>query len=94
MWHSLNESGEVGIYDMKFGDTIIRNLTEADLVEAHGAPHKRDKEHGPQGEDSPKRRKKSNDEESNENVASKGMSKNMKNSFDKGRGKIRKKAKL
>ena len=94
LWHSLNESGEVGIYDMKFGDTIIRNLTEADLVEAHGAPHKRDKEHGEQDEKDPKRRKRSNDEEANENVASKGMSKNMKNSFDKGRGKIRKKAKL
>ena len=33
LWHSLNENGEIGVYDMKFGNTIIRNLTEADLVE-------------------------------------------------------------
>ena len=33
LWHSLNESGEIGVYDMKFGNTIIRNLTETDLVE-------------------------------------------------------------
>ena len=31
LWHSLNESGETGVYDIKFGDTIIRNLTEADI---------------------------------------------------------------
>ena len=61
LWHSLNESGEVGIYDMKFGDTIIRNLTESDLEEADGSTHKRDKEHGEQDEKDPKRRKKSID---------------------------------
>ena len=33
LWHSLNESGEIGVYDMKFGDTIIRNLTESDIEE-------------------------------------------------------------
>jgi len=46
LWHSLNESGEIGVYDMKFGDTVIRNLTEADieatLEEGHGHPPKRD----------------------------------------------------
>ena len=31
LWHSLNENGEIGVYDMKFGDTIIRNLTESDI---------------------------------------------------------------
>ena len=40
LWHSLNESGEIGVYDMKFGDTVIRNLTEADVEstveEGHG----------------------------------------------------------
>ena len=31
LWHSLNENGVIGVYDMKFGDTVIRNLTEADV---------------------------------------------------------------
>ena len=31
LWHSLNENAEIGVYDMKFGDTIIRNLTESDI---------------------------------------------------------------
>ena len=39
LWHSLNESGEIGVYDMKFGDTIIRNLltedVEPEIVEGH-----------------------------------------------------------
>lgn len=46
LWHSLNESGEIGAYDMKFGDTIIRNLLsediEATVQEGHGHPPKRD----------------------------------------------------
>ena len=33
LWHSLNESGEIGVYDMKFGDTVVRNLSEADIEE-------------------------------------------------------------
>jgi len=56
LWHSLNESGQIGVYDMQFGDVIIRNLTEADVSEAHGGPHKRDDEHGAQDEDDPKRK--------------------------------------
>jgi hypothetical protein len=40
LWHSLNESGETGVYDMKFGDTIIRNLTEADIEPATVNEHK------------------------------------------------------
>ena len=49
LWHSLNESGEIGVYDMKFGDTVIRNLTETDVeevvVKEHShMPQKRDGE--------------------------------------------------
>jgi hypothetical protein len=54
LWHSLNESGEIGVYDMKFGDTVIRNLTEADveatIEEGHG--------HEPKRDDDPKRKEK------------------------------------
>ena len=50
LWHSLNENGEIGVYDMKFGDTIVRNLTEADII-AEAEPHKREDEHGAQHED-------------------------------------------
>ena len=50
LWHSLNENGEIGVYDMKFGDTIVRNLTEADII-AEAEPHKREDEHGAQDED-------------------------------------------
>ena len=59
LWHSLNENGEIGVYDMKFGDTIIRNLTEADIEEGHKASHKRDsgEEHGVQRPNDPKRKK-------------------------------------
>ena len=31
LWHSLNESGEIGVYDMKFGNTIVRNLLAEDI---------------------------------------------------------------
>ena len=31
LWHSLNEQGEIGVYDMKFGNTIIRNLLAEDV---------------------------------------------------------------
>ena len=40
---------------MKFGNTIIRNLTEGDLTESVPKTHKRDDEHGAQGEDDPVR---------------------------------------
>ena len=46
LWHSLNENAQIGVYDMKFGDTIIRNLTESDIEnqveEGHGHPAKSD----------------------------------------------------
>jgi hypothetical protein len=60
LWHSLNESGDIGVYDMKFGNTIVRGLLreniEDALVESHGketTPGKRDEEdtrHGVQNE--------------------------------------------
>tara|TARA_R100000008_G_C3451801_1_gene99742 strand:+ start:189 stop:440 length:252 start_codon:yes stop_codon:yes gene_type:complete len=57
LWHSLNESAEIGVYDMKFGNTIIRNLTEADII-GEATPHNRDDEHGAQHEDDSVRGKK------------------------------------
>ena len=57
LWHSLNESGQIGVYDMKFGDTIIRNLTETDLAEKHLKEHPRSEKHGVQEVTDPKRRK-------------------------------------
>ncbi len=42
LWHSLNESGKIGVYDMKFGNTIVRNLLAEDiepiLVQEHDHP--------------------------------------------------------
>ena len=31
LWHSLNESAQIGVYDMKFGNTIVRNLLTEDI---------------------------------------------------------------
>ena len=54
LWHSLNENGDIRVYDMKFGDTIVRNVLSEDIEptieEGHGHP-KRD-------EDDPKRKEK------------------------------------
>jgi len=47
LWHSLNENGEIGVYDMKFGDTIIRNLTEND-VSGKTKRHIEEEKHGVQ----------------------------------------------
>ena len=58
LWHSLNESGDVGIYDMKFGNVIVRNLTDADIEKRIGeGEHKRDDNHGAQDEDDESRGK-------------------------------------
>jgi hypothetical protein len=55
LWHSLDKSGRIDIYDMRFGDTIIRNLAESDIMgEAAGHPSHRS--HGTQSEEDPKRR--------------------------------------
>ena len=55
LWHSLNENAQIGVYDMKFGDTIIRNLTESDIenqvLKEHGEPKRnddKDERHGVQ----------------------------------------------
>ena len=48
LWHSLDENGRIDIYDMRFGDTIIRNLTESDLIGEQSPDHKRDDRHGVQ----------------------------------------------
>jgi len=48
LWHSMNKNGNIGVYDMKFGNTIIRNLSESDIEEAHKTGHKRDEKHGVQ----------------------------------------------
>lgn len=61
LWHSLNENGDIGVYDMKFGNTIIRNLLteniENGIIKEHGGvPGKRDEKnevntrHGVQNE--------------------------------------------
>jgi len=46
LWHSLNESGQIGVYDMQFGDTIVRNIlaedVEATLEEGHEHPKRDD----------------------------------------------------
>tara|TARA_R100000664_G_scaffold1195_1_gene3164 strand:- start:5002 stop:5277 length:276 start_codon:yes stop_codon:yes gene_type:complete len=62
LWHSLNENGEIGIYDMKFGNTIIRNLLaeniENSVIKEHGNPKRDDDEdtrHGEQNEEDKER---------------------------------------
>ena len=50
LWHSLNENGEIGIYDMKFGNTIIRNLLAENIEKAVIKEHDKDDEHGVQEE--------------------------------------------
>ena len=55
LWHSLDENGHIDIYDMRFGDTIIRNLTESDLLGEADEHGKRD-EHGKQAATDRKRR--------------------------------------
>jgi len=57
LWHSLNENGEIGVYDMKFGNTIVRNLlreeVEADEDKPHQPPSEedeKDERHGVQNE--------------------------------------------
>ena len=46
LWHSLNEQGEIGVYDMKYGNTIVRNLLSEDIEptieEGHEHPKRDD----------------------------------------------------
>tara|TARA_Y100001963_G_C6439543_1_gene290756 strand:- start:258 stop:527 length:270 start_codon:yes stop_codon:yes gene_type:complete len=64
LWHSLNENGDIGVYDMKFGNTIVRNLLREN-VEAieegdhNKSPGKRDTRHGVQKESDSSRGRKS-----------------------------------
>ena len=53
LWHSLNENGEIGVYDMKFGNTVVRNLLAEDIESIVEETHK----HDDQPEDDPKRGK-------------------------------------
>ena len=57
LWHSLNESGHISHYDMRFGETIIRNLM-AEEVDGIVEGHESRDEHGAQDEDDPKRKEK------------------------------------
>ena len=50
LWHSLNESGDIGVYDMKFGNTIVRNLTENELLDEKCPPHCNETKHCAQNE--------------------------------------------
>ena len=50
LWHSLNENGDIGVYDMKFGNTIVRNLTENELLDEKCPPHCNETKHGVQNE--------------------------------------------
>ena len=74
IWHTLTESGEMEIYDMKFGNTIIANIpvneVQATLFQEHGGepPKKRDDEltesskpHGPRSSGHPSRAQKIRD---------------------------------
>ena len=77
LWHSLNESGEIGIYDMKFGDTVIRNLTESDIKMAIVTEHG----HMPKRDDDPDRKKKSKEEEEKEKQKQIEFAKRMEKEF-------------
>ena len=48
LWHSLNENGDIGVYDMKFGNTIVRGLLaeniEPSVVKEHHHKPKKDED--------------------------------------------------
>ena len=49
LWHSLDESGRIGEYDMKFGDTVIRGILPEEVTPVKELTHehkiqKRDEE--------------------------------------------------
>ena len=48
LWHSMDENGVIGVYDMKFGNKILRNILaeeiEPQIVQEHKhTPRKRKK---------------------------------------------------
>ena len=51
LWHSLNEQGEIGVYDMKFGTTIVRNILAEDVKPILIKEH----EHAKRDDDDPER---------------------------------------
>jgi hypothetical protein len=40
LWHSLNENSGIGVYDMKFGDMVVRNLLVEDIEPVVVQEHK------------------------------------------------------
>ena len=50
LWHSLNENGDIGVYDMKFGNTIVRNLLAENIKESDVKEHNMEEQHGVQEE--------------------------------------------
>ena len=50
LWHSLNKSGDIGVYDMKFGNTIIRNLLRENVEAVDEGKHPNESKHGVQEE--------------------------------------------
>ena len=46
LWHSLDESGQIGVYDIKFGNTIVKNILAEDITpideQTHSHPKKDD----------------------------------------------------
>mgnify|MGYP004467662297 FL=1 len=51
LWHSLNENAEIGVYDVKFGNTVVRNLLAEDVTPVIIEEHK----HFKRDDDDPKR---------------------------------------
>ena len=68
LWHSLNENGDIGVYDMKFGNTIVRNLLRENVEAVDEGSH---------GEDEPGKRDTRDTRHGvqNENDASRGLKK-------------------
>jgi hypothetical protein len=50
LWHSLNKGGDIGVYDMKFGNTIVRNLLAENIEEGDIKEHPQESKHGVQEE--------------------------------------------
>ena len=64
LWHSLNENGDIGVYDMKFGNTVVRNLLRENVEAIEEGDHKRDDDkHGVQEEGDASRSKKGLEEQ-------------------------------
>ena len=51
LWHSLNENAEIGVYDVKFGNTVVCNLLAEDVTPVVTEAHK----HFKRDDDDPER---------------------------------------